>query len=524
MALTKIDDRGLKTPIDLLDNEKIRLGTGNDLQLYHDGTDSHIYHSTAYPYNDLKIRSTADIRLQSNNTEDAVVCNVNGSVDLYYDNSKKFETTNTGATVTGSLGVGTTSPTNSLHLVASTTDILRVESTDAGDTGANILLYHNSASPADNDVVGVLNFRGKDDGGNETTYAEIRSTATDVTNGTEDGILTFHNRGSGSFGERMRIDSSGNVGIGTNSPSFGSGGGLHIRGADGGQSRLHITTSRSGDATGDGFYIIQQGAESGDDDTNFINYETANMKFSTSGTERMRIDASGHVLIGTTSTSGISSNADDIIIGSIGDSTARGLTFATTDAGSIRWADAGDNAMGRIQYANNTDVMTFHTSNATRMRLDSDGMKFGSDSAADNALDDYEEGTFTPLLGGSNYGSYNLTGTGKYTKVGRIVHFQIKFLNGDLDNNASGDMRIRGWPYSWSTTSARPVIPMLMMHNVTLPDDGNTNPSTYCLYGDSDGISMYGLHSHDGTDWDGWSVNSFESSGLYLDIAGSYMT
>ena len=33
MALTKVDDRGLKTPIDLLDNEKIRLGTGNDLEI-----------------------------------------------------------------------------------------------------------------------------------------------------------------------------------------------------------------------------------------------------------------------------------------------------------------------------------------------------------------------------------------------------------------------------------------------------------------------------------------------------------
>ena len=37
MALTKIDDRGLKTPIDLIDNEKIRLGTHNDLEIYHDG-------------------------------------------------------------------------------------------------------------------------------------------------------------------------------------------------------------------------------------------------------------------------------------------------------------------------------------------------------------------------------------------------------------------------------------------------------------------------------------------------------
>ena len=42
MALTKIDDRGLKTPIDLLDNEKIRFGTGNDLEIFHDASHSYI--------------------------------------------------------------------------------------------------------------------------------------------------------------------------------------------------------------------------------------------------------------------------------------------------------------------------------------------------------------------------------------------------------------------------------------------------------------------------------------------------
>ena len=46
MALTTIDDRGLKTPIDLLDNEKIRLGTGNDLEIFHDGSNSVIKNTT----------------------------------------------------------------------------------------------------------------------------------------------------------------------------------------------------------------------------------------------------------------------------------------------------------------------------------------------------------------------------------------------------------------------------------------------------------------------------------------------
>ena len=40
MTLTQIKPAGLSKPVDLADNEKIRLGTGNDLQIYHDGSNS----------------------------------------------------------------------------------------------------------------------------------------------------------------------------------------------------------------------------------------------------------------------------------------------------------------------------------------------------------------------------------------------------------------------------------------------------------------------------------------------------
>ena len=97
MALTKIDDRGLKTPIDLLDNEKIRFGTGNDLEIYHNATDSVIKSDT----NKLRILSD-EIHINNNaDGENLAKFNANGNVELYYDDSKKFETTSTGTNVTG---------------------------------------------------------------------------------------------------------------------------------------------------------------------------------------------------------------------------------------------------------------------------------------------------------------------------------------------------------------------------------------------------------------------------------------
>ena len=99
MALTKIDDRGLKTPIDLQDNEKIRLGTGNDLEIYHDGTDS-ILKDTRNSGN-LRIHADSIGFNDKDVSETMLLATADGSVDLYYNGSKKFETTASGVDVTG---------------------------------------------------------------------------------------------------------------------------------------------------------------------------------------------------------------------------------------------------------------------------------------------------------------------------------------------------------------------------------------------------------------------------------------
>ena len=101
MALTKIDDRGLKTPIDLLDNEKIRLGTGNDIEFYHDGSNSKIVHSGT---GGLYIGADT-FGLQNGTTdENYIVMSDNGSVDIYHDNVKVFNTDANGIMVKGPEG------------------------------------------------------------------------------------------------------------------------------------------------------------------------------------------------------------------------------------------------------------------------------------------------------------------------------------------------------------------------------------------------------------------------------------
>ena len=86
--------------IGLPDSEKITFGAGTDLEIYHDGTDSYIDSDTG----NLALRATnaGNISIKTNN-EYGIFCAANGSVDLYYDNSKKFETTTSGVTVSGSV-------------------------------------------------------------------------------------------------------------------------------------------------------------------------------------------------------------------------------------------------------------------------------------------------------------------------------------------------------------------------------------------------------------------------------------
>ena len=87
--------------VHLPDNVKINIGTGNDLEIYHD-TNHSIIKDNGVGKLILDTDGTA-IEFQKAGLEYLARFNTDGAVELFYDNSKKFETTGVGATVTGEM-------------------------------------------------------------------------------------------------------------------------------------------------------------------------------------------------------------------------------------------------------------------------------------------------------------------------------------------------------------------------------------------------------------------------------------
>ena len=92
--------------------------------------------------------------------------------------------------------------------------------------------------------------------------------------------------------ERMRIDSSGNVGIGTSSPTEK----CHIY-ASSGNAFYRFQNAATGSGASDGGFV----GIGGSGDVYLYNYEASNTIFATNNSEKMRIDTSGNLMVGTTS-------------------------------------------------------------------------------------------------------------------------------------------------------------------------------------------------------------------------------
>ena len=85
-------------------------------------------------------------------------------------------------------------------------------STDAGSgEDPNLIFYRNSSSPADWDELGTINFRGRNDNSQDVEYAQINAVIEDMTDGTENGRISFETMLSGTLTQTMYMDSWGHL-------------------------------------------------------------------------------------------------------------------------------------------------------------------------------------------------------------------------------------------------------------------------------------------------------------------------
>jgi hypothetical protein len=181
--------------------------------------------------------------------------------------------------------------------------------------------------------------------------------------------------------ESMRIDASGNVGVGTSSPDVG----YQLDVGNKGRVRLNPSTGTNAvylnaNNTGGSFYIGRENSAGSDFATtaySSVLYSTGAypMSFWTNATERMRIDSSGNVGIGTSSPGSFEGTVKTVIGGGSGNpvltlyggnATFSGIYFADGTTGNEKYR-------GFFEYDHASDALRIGTTGSTRATLDSSG-------------------------------------------------------------------------------------------------------------------------------------------------------
>ena len=210
--------------VNLADDAFLNIGDGNDLQLYHDGDNSYIKDAGT---GGLFYRGGTQTFQNAAGSKTMVVLNAANSVDVNFNDSTKFQTTNTGVSVTGEV-VATANVSSSLVSTGSFGDgrfasrlsVGTQESPSLYDAGANSMLVSNAGGNAG------ITIRRSTSGGGTLHFADGTSGNASyrgvIKYGHSDDDFTFFTAGS----SRMKLDSSGVLkdmaGVSGSSTSTGS--------------------------------------------------------------------------------------------------------------------------------------------------------------------------------------------------------------------------------------------------------------------------------------------------------------
>ena len=264
------------------------------------------------------------------------------------------------------VGFGTDTPSQFIHAVTSNTTVAKFESTSTGATGPEIRLFHNSSSPADNDDVGVITFAGTESaGGTESDYVALTGTATDVTDGTEDGEFTIDTKTAATLTEKFRLDASG-----VRLQNLENGGGLTINQltTTGNYGSVLFNSNRTGDFDILGMLRADWNSDSvaeidllaGNDTSNKDNGKIA---FKTQANNagglqhRMLINEDGQVLIGSTSNAfAPNTNERFIVVGNASNNSRIAIVATHNDDNPAKLDIAKTRSAGNTILGNNDDV------------------------------------------------------------------------------------------------------------------------------------------------------------------------
>jgi hypothetical protein len=196
-----------------------------------------------------------------------------------------------------------------------------------------------------------------------------------------------------------------------------------------------------------------------------LNADGANndIKFQSNGSEVASIDQAGTVT--ATTFTGAATDATKLplaggtMTGTITSTHATALQLTNNTTSKIHFGDSGNASIGKIEYVHSSNHLSFKVNDAEKVRIHSNGVTSvpngielgsGTDATAANTLDDYEEGTWTPSFGADNQGftiGSTAASTGKYIKIGKLVHFQM-YVNITGSTPTSQGYRISGLPFA----------------------------------------------------------------------------
>jgi hypothetical protein len=207
--------------IHLADNGEIRLGNAADLVIYHDGSDSVIKDKGT---GNLSVRTNGNFYLMNEaGTETIIRADVNGSVDLYYDNSKKIETTSAGVDISGGLVCSpNTAGKDTFELSTNAVDEGRLRIKNVDTTTVQIRAGGDSYFNGGN--VGI----GTSSPGAKLSVSGLAALA-NLGGGSTGSAALYVNSTSGHVGEliqvlkdgttKMHMANDGKLGLGTSTPS-----------------------------------------------------------------------------------------------------------------------------------------------------------------------------------------------------------------------------------------------------------------------------------------------------------------